>query len=649
MRRCAFVAAAMLFVGLSARADYLYVRIDLSQAYQYIPSMPGGIGVAPVGPVGGRGPVGRGPGPGNYVPGPRPPIAGQFPGQPDIALKPPAPGEGPFVEAIFEIKSKLGFDGPPQAKDPTQPAAPKPAKGEKKKTPELGAHLFDHEFGKNGRFIVSQELTAGGVIKYQVIERPSPSTEFIRLFRKDLAKGTDPKRFVPAATWALQHGLLKEFHATMEEYAKVEPKSPIAINYRRVAEGLKKAPAGNDPSLRGLVNELTNVSAVKYHSVAGDSAYYLGLSNLPTDFDDGVKRRLKLLHDTMERFYYWFALNPKLPQPELPKSRQLLVVTNSIDEFYIKHAEWGSMPFAGEGVTPRPDNFILNSWRPIDDSYRVFDQTNQDMLKKLQLPKDWLITGKVWDKDQIPSTIAIDPFQVAFAQTVALVQRSMEDDAEIATLTREGARQLLFASGMIPRHVHVPEWIVSGLSGFFATSGVMPYPTVGLPHASNLVALNYYRATKQLGKSGDVLANVIDDRYFRTAHRALLETADAENADKLAERARIQTELGNSTAWALVYYLIERRRDPMGLFRYCQELNALPRDLDLDEQVLEGLFARAFNLGQANDPSKLDAAKTAAFANGWFSELSGITLENPEIQFEMLETRRLAAKKSANN
>ena len=64
------------------------------------------------------------------------------------------------------------------------------------------------------------------------------------------------------------------------------------------------------------------------------------------------------------------------------------------------------------------------------------------------------------------------------------------------------------------------------------------------------------------------------------SHPQFADLADSPDKDKILERMHEDTDLATSTAWALVYFLIERRRTPDLLMQYCQELASLPRDLD---------------------------------------------------------------------
>jgi len=385
-----------------------------------------------------------------------------------------------------------------------------------------------------------------------------------------------------------------------------------------------------------------------YHPVTGgNSPFYIAMTNQQSQFDKDIERRLTRLQETLESFYFWFALNDQLQQPALPHYRQLLVVANSAEEFYAKHALWGSPPFSGDGMTEGRDNILLMSSRPMDEVYRVFSGNNQELSKKVQFAPDLFVNGKIWEQ-RLPENSPRDLFHIAFTQTMMIMQKALEDEAELSTLTREGTRQLLFASDLLPRHVHTPEWIAEGLASFFETTPGAPYRSIGLPSWSNVVALKYYRINKKLDKPADVLANIVTDRYFRNAQKILGDLIELGDSDgKLGERLQEEIELANCTAWAFAYYMIERRREPQRLLRYCQELSAMPRDLDLDDHAMEACFAKVFDMPDPANPSRVDRTKFAALADAFFAEMSGVSLDLPDVQNEYLDNRKFIAKKKA--
>src|SRR5207302_8882317 len=70
-----------------------------------------------------------------------------------------------------------------------------------------------------------------------------------------------------------------------------------------------------------------------------------------------------------------------------------------------------------------------------------------------------------------------------------------------------------------------------------------------------------------------------------------------------------------ATAWALTYYLAQKRLD--GLYSYYKELSRLPRDLELDGDALLDCFARAF--GCVDAANKRDDRKLADLADAWMN------------------------------
>src|SRR6185437_3746673 len=70
---------------------------------------------------------------------------------------------------------------------------------------------------------------------------------------------------------------------------------------------------------------------------------------------------------------------------------------------------------------------------------------------------------------------------IAEAQMLSLMLKALEQEAELATVSHEVSRQLLFASGLLPRNVAVPEWALFGVGSFFETPLQSPWPTIGAP------------------------------------------------------------------------------------------------------------------------------------------------------------------------
>ena len=92
-----------------------------------------------------------------------------------------------------------------------------------------------------------------------------------------------------------------------------------------------------------------------------------------------------------------------------------------------------------------------------------------------------------------------------------------------------------------------------------------------------------------------------------------------------------------TTAWALTYFLARHRLD--NLERYFHELASLPRDLEFDAAVLQGCFARAFDLVDRSDPTKLDMGKVTKLANDWSAAMKQEALDIIDVQNDALKER----------
>jgi hypothetical protein len=219
---------------------------------------------------------------------------------------------------------------------------------------------------------------------------------------------------------------------------------------------------------------------------------------------------------------------------------------------------------------------------------------------------------------------------IAYMQTLVLVEKALAVEAERATISHEATRQLLFATGMLPRNVEVPEWIQYGLSSFFETPPGAFYPGVGLPSWTNLIDFKYHRKKGHLGAPKDALLSLVSDRYFlKSRESAKLLDASRSRPDHLVNRAKDDQEVARSTAWALVYFLAKEGKLHT-LLKYSQELDRLPRDLELSPRVLRGCFTRAYGL-----PDN----RLQEVANEWFSGMENTVLEIQEWERDFLNFR----------
>lgn len=494
----------------------------------------------------------------------------------------------------------------------------------------------DHYWGRKGRFPLSDK------IEYKPVFKQPNIKEYKKAYGKDLLDANDPSRLVQAATWALCHGLMKEFHNAMAILAKVDAKHPAAVNYARVQAELKKTPGGDDPATQGIVNDL---KGEQYKVVTSEGGHYglLTKSDGP-QHQAALKRRLARFEEAFETFFYWFALQEGAPQPTVPNHRLYAVVVDAKEDFQRLHADWGSQPMVADGFTPRRNNLIIVAARRLDENFTTFDKNAQVLLGNVKIHRDDLVSGAVWDRPDAKGNIAA----MSGIQVIALMQKALEEEGEKASISHEAARQLLYATGMLPRLVNVPEWAQFGVASFFDTPHGALYSGVGLPSWSNLVAFKYFRKSNKLGTKSETLIRTISDRYFRDAAKFELEQKDVPEKDKKEKQLHDKQDIARGTAWALAYYLLHEKKLPE-LARYTAELSNLPRDLELDEAALQACFARAFGLSDAKDPRRLDARKTSQFADAWFSFMDGVNLEVRDAEAILTDARYPVVRRPAAN
>jgi hypothetical protein len=111
--------------------------------------------------------------------------------------------------------------------------------------------------------------------------------------------------------------------------------------------------------------------------------------------------------------------------------------------------------------------------------------------------------------------IQISP-EVETARVYALLLRAMESEWEQTNTSHEVSRQLMFSSGLLPRNVHVPEWIGFGMGSFFESPLQSPWQSTAAPNAYWLPRFKEYQsAGKYESSEQSTLIKVVTDAYFR--------------------------------------------------------------------------------------------------------------------------------------
>ncbi len=440
-----------------------------------------------------------------------------------------------------------------------------------------------------------------------------------------------PRKLLELAEWTLVHNVVAE---------KRDANDQPGFEFPNVmAELLKLEATVNEPDIRKALEAYKKVTADLQKPIDKDDAKYwkekLGLGKVTRsdhyvllyDSDGGkappeVVDRLKRLEQNYQLYYSWFALRGLALAP--PDKKLVAALVDSPAEFRRQHEAFDAVPIVADGLYARRENIVVFSGSRLDGASDAFNKHISDLVRS-----GWDFKALLRGKGRRGK----DNAEVAYAQTMALVHKCLQEESELATVSHEGTRQLLTATGFLPRGVLMPEWLQFGLPSAFETPKYDPftrtgafYPLFAGPSWTYLINFKLMDQEKRLkGKELDnELKGILTDSEFREATLS---------SDPFAQlRAR-------TMAWSLCYYLVQRRLD--GLRRYGQELAKLPRDLEFDDAVHINCFARAFGLEDPKQPGQIDPAKLHEFAADWHQFIAETT---PVPMKEMLKEAEDALK-----
>jgi hypothetical protein len=457
----------------------------------------------------------------------------------------------------------------------------------------------------------------------------------IAVLIKEKATASD---YLDLAEWTLQHGLVKKFPEVMDKVVEADKGHSAAVAYKTIKADLDRQ-AGDYPAVASSLRK----DMLTGYKVA-ETPHYVLVHNSAGDTAVEVQTHAEHLENAFRGFYYWFALRGIALT--VPQNRQVVVLTSKEDDFERLRELLTSGPVVVDGFFARRECLAVMHAQRSDDPYKALTTFWEnwkgkgyqrfDLLqsKSTGLPKN----GVPLNYRQAAAGGNLEALvNIAEAQMLALMLNALEQEAELATVSHEASRQLLFASGLLPRNVAVPEWILFGMGSFFETSLQSPWPTIGAPSPYYLPRWRELKA-KDPSQGGlektavDTLRKVVTDGYFRS----LPSDGKPDSVQhRLYEAALRKTR---TVSWSLAYYLAQKHLD--GLRHYFTELSKMPRDMELDDTVLLGCFARAFGCVDGNN--KVNDAKLKSLANDWYGYWQTVHFESEPV---MKEIREKIAKK----
>ena len=502
------------------------------------------------------------------------------------------------------------------------------------------------------------------------------------------AKGkTDAQALYDSIVLALRSGFVKEALGYSDELVKAAA-GGLALPEREVKPfvaawgAVQKAVTEPAP----LPSDAQDWQGrLDYKSVTVQGHYALVCADTPPA---EINRRLGQLNDNFAAFYLWHATRGvALPVPEKPL---VAVLAQQGSAMRGLRSGLDGLPMSDAFYAPDHNLLVLSPER-LDDVGQTFLRQNQQVFVK-GLNRDQLLAGVI-PKADFTGKDGPRPDDVARASTLAAVEKLAIDEADLAAVSREGSRQLLYTTGVLPRHVTLPTWLSNGSVNFFTRPRGPAYVALGedeKPHMSvalttgyggpNYVLQRYFRdlaAKKELpADPARLLENVLGDVYFtgiktgddpdpappgkpKKAAPATgapgsnpgpgpgpgpigmpprpgdggMPGAQSDQEDPAITLRKKQQRLAikaNATSWALYYYLAKDEVRAAQLKEYIAELNKLPRDLPIDGRTAAAVFVRVFKLSVAPD-GPADPALMKKFAAEWLGYINSVPLTSHDI------------------
>ncbi|MDB5335525.1 MAG: hypothetical protein JWN70_1144 [Planctomycetaceae bacterium] len=418
------------------------------------------------------------------------------------------------------------------------------------------------------------------------------------------AKG-DEAALRQVAAWALEHGLLVEFHRAIDQLAAANAAEPFAVEAKRLKADLAKPLPDETPE------DIKSVSAADYKTIKS-AHFLLGCpeNDKPVEKTEIKKKkpdaRLEQLEHLLE-IYVMKCAERGLPV-QVPTSRLKVMLSS------------GAAPAtAVPGMRTNPvDPRIL--WSQ-GSNILYISQTNNptsslDSLKKLQTtvqkvynsprpkrnpngqPGGGNAGGGAGAGGGAATQVMIGGNDISamslgnLSKLITMAQSLMAigtENYELESVSREAAYLFTANCGTVPSQS--PSWVRDGLAAYFEFPAETGWLKIGdLGHVRNA----WYQASLQ-----DPDRFTITDVVTGRCHNSNASFTESMRASTLS--------------WAAMHFLLQT--NPEGLSKYISNFRSMPPDLVLDPDVLNSLFDESFG----EERPKLEEA--------WREHMTGLKAE----------------------
>src|SRR5262249_40783894 len=272
-------------------------------------------------------------------------------------------------------------------------------------------------------------------------------------------KDRDATDFLGMAELALNYGLVDEGVWALDELSKSMPAGAsdhakkVAAKFKEVRDALAK-PLPDGPAGADWRKRLPNYTP----ATSKDGHYVMFFGSDSKELPDEVKSRLELLEKNMQAFYAWFALHEIALK--VPTEKLVTIMVPDVTTYKLQRAALDAPPAVSDGFYAPRDNVAVFSLQRLDEAYQIFAKMMQEAVWKKYPRRGDLLAGRDAPKDLKKEKGWRDEFRRI--QTLALVDKALEHEAEVASVSHEGTRQLAIAAEIFPRTLATPEWISFG-------------------------------------------------------------------------------------------------------------------------------------------------------------------------------------------
>jgi hypothetical protein len=278
-------------------------------------------------------------------------------------------------------------------------------------------------------------------------------------------------------------------------------------------------------------------TAVVAEDAAHFSVIHFGDQNLSAE---SLARKVKLLEKNYKAFYLWHALKLRRALP-LPESKLIVVVARRGGEMNDLRDRVDGLPLIGDSFFSQQHNILVLSPERMDDLGRSFFEAARSKYAQEGFNRNELLKG-----NHPAVKEPLTPTDVALASTYALVDKMLEVETDAAIISSEGTRQLFAASGLLPKHVLLPQWMEHGLASVLQHPKSVGVVELGVNKPGLALGLfNGYGAPNSLlqrefklfypmkknardnenplevGKAEEILKNTLTDKYFEAARAGI--------------------------------------------------------------------------------------------------------------------------------